>query len=376
MRKHDITEEIYNVFRKNLRVQQFPITQQFFREQGRNYIDASKENLWELLQAIEYAQVTNQVKGFDTDTRAQAEIAAAIKSDPEYTEQVDRNLSAVASRYFKERSFEREKTKIAAQSHVAEFISVVGDKEISAVTKLDGYNYCKHLDSKGAAAKTITTRLSSLRSMMTWAEQQGLIPSTPLVGMSLKTYGKRPERYRPIPAQITRAILADKKAASQDVLLLAALYFTGCRLDEWATATYDQVKIDPEGFRYIDLTDSLVKNQGSRRLIPLHPALDKLLGKGSGRIFSYTTDIDGKATNAASKAALRVIRRHTKDPKHTAHSYRHGFKDLLRNAGVSKELNDFITGHGQGDVAGAYGEGNSISQRYEAICRIKASEVL
>ena len=35
MRKHDITEEIYNVFRKNLRVQQFPITQQFFREQGR-----------------------------------------------------------------------------------------------------------------------------------------------------------------------------------------------------------------------------------------------------------------------------------------------------------------------------------------------------
>jgi len=40
----------------------------------------------------------------------------------------------------------------------------------------------------------------------------------------------------------------------------------------------------------------------------------------------------------------------------------------LRDHGVSKELNDYITGHGQGDVAGnKYGEGHDIKYRYEAL---------
>lgn len=375
-RKHDITEEIYSVFRQNLRGHKLPITEQFFAEQGFKDTDLSKENFWELLQAIEYAQITNQVRGFDTDTRAQAELQAAIRADPEYTEQVDSNLSAVATRYFAERSFERVKTKTSAQSHVAEFIELVGDKEIGVVSKLDGYNYCKHLDKQGAAAKTINSKLSSIRSMMTWAEQQGIIQSTPLVGMSLKAYGKKAESYRPIPVAITRSILNDTEAAKQEIQLLAAMFFTGCRIDEWAAANYEQIKLAPEGFRYLDLSDAVVKNDGSERFVPLHPALDKIIGEGKGRIFSYPLDADGKATNAASKATMKVIRRHTNDKLHTAHSYRHGFKDLLRDVGVSKEVNDFITGHDQGDVAGKYGAGVSLRVRYEAICMIDAAAVL
>jgi len=50
------------------------------------------------------------------------------------------------------------------------------------------------------------------------------------------------------------------------------------------------------------------------------------------------------------------------------HSLRGTLKDLLRDNGVSKELNDYITGHGPGDVAGnKYGEGHDIKHRYEAL---------
>jgi len=43
---------------------------------------------------------------------------------------------------------------------------------------------------------------------------------------------------------------------------------------------------------------------------------------------------------------------------------------MLRDAGVSKEVNDFITGHASGDVAGNYGAGPSLSVRKEAIDRL------
>ena len=40
---------------------------------------------------------------------------------------------------------------------------------------------------------------------------------------------------------------------------------------------------------------------------------------------------------------------------------------MLRDLGVSKEINDYITGHSQGDVASQYGAGPNIKKRYEAL---------
>ena len=50
---------------------------------------------------------------------------------------------------------------------------------------------------------------------------------------------------------------------------------------------------------------------------------------------------------------------------------RGNFKDLVRELEISKELNDFITGHSQGDVAGRYGSGPSLAKRLELMNRIE-----
>ena len=50
---------------------------------------------------------------------------------------------------------------------------------------------------------------------------------------------------------------------------------------------------------------------------------------------------------------------------------RGNFKDFIRDLGVSKEINDFITGHAQGDFAGRYGAGPSMAKRLEVINQIK-----
>ena len=44
---------------------------------------------------------------------------------------------------------------------------------------------------------------------------------------------------------------------------------------------------------------------------------------------------------------MTLIRQVTQDPMKVAHSLRGNFKDFLRENGVGKEVNDFITGHGQ-----------------------------
>ena len=56
----------------------------------------------------------------------------------------------------------------------------------------------------------------------------------------------------------------------KDRLCLELLIINGCRLDEIALLTWEQVKTDTECIRYIDLaTDVLVKNKNSKRLMPL-----------------------------------------------------------------------------------------------------------
>lgn len=111
-----------------------------------------------------------------------------------------------------------------------------------------------------------------------------------------------------------------------------------------------------------------MKNTGSQRRVPVHSKLNWAVTGQSGQLFpEFTRDKDGKAQASASKALMPFIRNVTDDRTKVVHSLRGNFKDMLRDAGVSKEVNDFITGHGSGDVAGNYGSGPSLKVRREAI---------
>ena len=92
---------------------------------------------------------------------------------------------------------------------------------------------------------------------------------------------------------------------------------------------------------------------------------------GDGRLFDYRIDQDGKAQAKASDAAMPYIRKVTQNDRKAIHSLRGNFKDLVRELEVSKEINDFITGHAQGDVAGKYGSGPSMAKRLDVIDRVQ-----
>jgi len=158
-------------------------------------------------------------------------------------------------------------------------------------------------------------------------------------------------------------------------LLLSILLTTGMRLDEAALLNWEDMKVEQE-ILFFDLTGKFdtLKNIGSAREVPVHSSISDLVrfADKSGPMFpEFHRDSDGKAQGAASKACMKQIRKVTNDPLKVTHSLRGTFKDKLRDAGVSKEINDFLTGHGSGDVAGGYGSGPSLTTRRDAMEQLR-----
>ena len=153
--------------------------------------------------------------------------------------------------------------------------------------------------------------------------------------------------------------------------LWSILITTGMRLDEAAILSRDSVKTE-RGITYFDLTEAIVKNIGSARKLPIPNLLINyvntfLADTNNNRFFSFPLNSDGKAQNAASKKSMRYIRNITSDKAHVTHSFRHSFKDAIRNQKISEDLNNFITGHAGGDVASNYGVGHSLEIRKDAL---------
>lgn len=279
-------------------------------------------------------------------------------------------ISRIRPQYVEGRPWKKIKTKNGVDTHIKEFVSVVGDIEVGAITKKHAYDYAKFLSEQGRGNSTIKTRISSVGGMLTWCEQQGHIETSPIVNLRLKHYGTATEHYKPLEHD-ELVKLFKQPMKPRERLILSILATTGMRLDEVALLRWDQVKTKDD-IVYLDLTDdAVVKNDGSKRMVPLHSGLI-MPERGTGDMFGYLRDRDGKATNEASKSCMPWVRAAgINDPLKVVHSLRGNFKDFLRDLDISKELNDFITGHSFGDSAGDYGKGPSLATRSAAIDQIE-----
>ena len=112
-----------------------------------------------------------------------------------------------------------------------------------------------------------------------------------------------------------------------------------------------------------------LKTAGSARVVPVHPELVRIGflrfveqaksagGKGARLFPLLTPGPKGGFGEAWSKWFGRYIRDLGITNKASVfHSFRHGFKDALRAAEVSEDVNDALTGHsGGGSVGRTYG---------------------
>lgn len=163
-------------------------------------------------------------------------------------------------------------------------------------------------------------------------------------------------------------------------------HYTGARVEELASLTVDEIKIEG-GIPYIDLTERplsgerRVKNRNARRVIPLH---DGLIGlgflhhvedAGSGMVFPELEG-EGKASENFTKWWGRWCERTAPikgqgidDPAKTFHSFRHSWKRAARQtADVKEEIHDLLSGHAGGNgIARGYGRGVDLNTLRDAM---------
>ena len=304
------------------------------------------------------------------------------------------SLRKLHNKYIVENKWGRLKTKQSASKAISRFIDVVGDVDATLITAKDAYRFAEKLEQDLCLAnKSIKAAVSYVSGMFDWCIRQPQLTAyttNPFKGLELSKYGKESNSYIPFTStQLDElfhlAYLGGKgKMNIREHLLFSFLITTGCRLDEAALLCWDNVVQHEEGWKYVDLTKAIVKNHGSKRLLPIPDCLQSILPpvgqqattKGlvqscDGRLFDYSIDADGKASRAASQALGRQISKIKADKYQVTHSLRGNLKDMLRDVGVSKEINDYITGHSQGDVASQYGAGPNIKQRYDALNMVK-----
>lgn len=147
--------------------------------------------------------------------------------------------------------------------------------------------------------------------------------------------------------------------------------FTGARLEELAQLRIEDIQ-ELEGHgHYLWVTDEGeqqgVKNESSRRRIPIHPTLVDLgfveyvrsVHKSNElRVFpDLEADGNGNFSGSYSKAFGRYLDKlGLSDPRLVFHSFRHGFIEACRECGIDAEHRDAITGHSQNTQAAKYGK--------------------
>ena len=287
-------------------------------------------------------------------------------------------VSDLTEIYFKivDRDYDKADTQRKLKRGVNKFKLLMGDPPIQDVKITTAYEF---IEKQLELTPNISNRLIkdtnwTMSKFFNFLIKKGYVTLNPFLNMDLKNYGSSTESYLPYTTEELFTIF-NYDWKPQERLLLSIMITTGMRLDEAGMLTWERFNdTEYQGMRYFSLLDTedeivAVKNDGSKRLVPLHSDL-MLPAKGTGRIFSYHIN-EGKCSTSAGRAINPILHKLVPHKKKSAHSFRGTLKVLLRDADVSKEVNDYYTGHAQGDAAGKSYGGIGIVKRYEEISKAR-----
>lgn len=273
------------------------------------------------------------------------------------------------------------KNKSAKQRvrHLEQFIEVAGDHALDDLEPRHAYAYATAL-GEDMGNSTIKTRVSDVRVALRLAVEKGMLKINPFENLNLKGYGTGTKHYDPLSDEQIHALVEQPGLPDRVRTIWLILACTGMRLDEAATLRYDQIK-QQDGMLYFDLRNAAVKNQNSKRRVPiceaLVPLVRKLLRdrKGQELIFDYKLNSDGKTRASTQvnywfgKAGVGELPG-VASGRYATHSLRGTLKDKLRDADIPTEISKSIVGHGLGGMEDTYGHGYSLRKLKEAVDKV------
>jgi integrase len=282
-------------------------------------------------------------------------------------------------RYWVKQTQRRPRTLMDGNTAVRRLKAVVGELSPAQIDKRKAVAFKDSLIQEGLAYATASKNLGLIKSMFEIARSNELIHENPFKEVKLV----KPSRMEKARVSFTVAEIElifnspvfkggfrPKGGAGEAAAWLPLIaYITGMRLEEIGQLTQDDIRRQDDIW-YFNLDHAphkgqLLKNQSSRRQIPIHSRLIelgflKLVDASSRRLFPELSSAGSRQLTASwSQWFGRYLRQVIciADPRKTFHSFRHTFKDLCREAGISKDLHDRLTGHSSQDVGDGYGSG-------------------
>ena len=237
--------------------------------------------------------------------------------------------------------------------------------QIIAATK--GHDVCR------LSATTVKKQLNAIKTLLSWSKMNDYVNDNAAAGLSIPTSKNADTRRLPYSVEDMNVLFAglgafrETKPSKLWLPLLAA--FTGARPEELGQLHAADVR-RRDGIDYISVnTDDegkSLKTRSSQREVPVHPELvrcgfldyvDQQKLAGGGLLFpDLRRGSHGKLTASFSQWWGRYARRiGVTDERKVFYSFRHGFKEACRVAGVSEEVHDALTGHSGGGAGRTYG---------------------
>lgn len=241
---------------------------------------------------------------------------------------------------------------------------------------------------KGA---TITKGLSALSAVCKYAVNAGYVDNNPFTGVGVDL-DDQDDREPFTPAQLQNIFsgewFQDGRWGSNQWIVALSLY-TGFRLEELGKLRYDDIingaaPGDDEELWYISLTKTngrSLKTKASKRRMPIHRDLVEIgfLAFCDSRrseewlfdLKEYTWKGDLRRTHYLSKEFGRYLRKLGMGSERVFHSFRHLFKDVLRDSEVELSAQMALLGHTEPGTGALYGSGHGLRTLCRAMNQVR-----
>ena len=252
----------------------------------------------------------------------------------------------------------------------------LGHQDAQRVTPEDVVRFKDHRLAKGISAKTVKdSDLSGLKTVFGWAVSNRKLPSNPATGITIKLGRPQKLRGKGLTEEEARAILSAALnvarggelsgtfAAKRWVPWLAA--YTGARVGELAQLRKQDVAKDGEHWTIRPTPEAGTIKTNEARTVVLHSHLVELGFPAfvetapAGHLFlkpSKSGDVLGPLQGLKNRLA-EFSRTIVRDPNVAPmHGFRHRFKTVGMEAGVSTRVLDAIQGHAARTAGDSYGD--------------------
>jgi integrase len=301
--------------------------------------------------------------------------------------------------YWKQLNPERPASTISeVKKVITEFKKHIRALKIHQIQRQHLIAFRDFLIQQRLARSTIRNKIGYIASLLQVGFDAGILPENIGRGIRIPKSKAEASARRPFTVKELETIFASPIYAinfrprggghEACVWLPMIALATGARLEEISQLRVDDIEEDPKHGLLIRITDEgsdqRVKTAGSRRTIPVHQELlcagfraywhDQHI-RGEAWLFpSLEPDHDGRRGGAFGQWFSRYLRgdRGCKilDKRVVFHSFRHTFKTLCREAGISEEVHDALTGHVSGSIGRTYGH-MPLAPLVEAIGQLK-----